>query len=449
VAYSAGSESSYQIEMVRKVRRLPLPGEVLVKEGDAVGPDDVTAKISLRPGIPWVVPASRLLGIEAEELPRAMKRKIGDRVKTKEVIAQAEQGLYGRKEYESPTDGIIEDISGRSGRVVIREEFGKEEPPISIDAAVELGVRPRELERFMIKHVGEEVKRGQIVAKKGEQAAFFTKSAYAPISGIISEVNTQTGYVTISRPFKEVVVKAYITGTVVEVLPGRGVVVAVPGVQINGIFGVGRETHGRLKMLVDSPSATVGPELITEECRDHILVGGGFVTNEALSRAMTVGARGFITGTATYLHVVNSLGVKLGVGITGQEDIPMTLILMEGFGHLAMRERVFRALQALEGREASINGATQIRAGAIRPEIIVPFPDHEREAAARVPVDEDLSLGQKIRVISEPCFGEIGQVLSLPREALKIETEATVPVVRILLESGTEVTVPRANVEVF
>lgn len=449
MAYSAGYASSYQVETVRKVRRLPLPGEVLVRQGDKVSPDDIVAKISLKPGIPWVVPAARLLGINADQLPSAMMRKVGDHVKTREVIARAEQGLYGNKEYESPTDGIIEEISARSGRIVIREVFGKEEPPLSVDVALELGVRPREIDRFMLRGVGDEVKRGQIFAKKGEQAAFFTKSAVAPISGIISEVNTDTGYVTISRPFKEVVVKAYITGSVAEVIPGRGVIVETPAVRINGIFGVGRETHGTLKMVAHDPTVTVEPGMIPDDSKGCILVGGALVTNDALTRAIQLGARGFVTGTAGYLHVVRSLGVKLGVGITGQEDVPMTLILMEGFGHLSMRDHAFYGLKALEGRQASINGATQIRAGAIRPEIIVPFPDYAGETQVRPPVDEELTPGQLIRVINEPHFGAIGKVTMLPREAIRIETEATVPVVCVRLESGDEVMVPRANVEVL
>ncbi len=301
----------------------------------------------------------------------------------------------------------------------------------------------------MLRGIGDEVKRSQIIAKKGEQAAFFTKSAVAPISGIISEINSDTGYVTISRPFKEVVVKAYITGQVAEVIPDRGVVVEVPAVRINGIFGVGRETHGTLKMVADDPSVTVEPDMITPDCKGCILVGGGLVTNDALTRAIQMGAKGFVTGTAGYLHVVRSLGVKLGVGITGQEDVPMTLILMEGFGHLSMRDQAFYGLKALEGREASINGATQIRAGAIRPEIIVPFPEYTGHTEVRPPVEEELSMGQAVRVISEPHFGSIGRVTALPREAVRIDTEATVPVVRVLLDDGDEVMIPRANVEVL
>jgi hypothetical protein len=434
---------------VRKLRRLPLPGEVLVEQGARVKPDDIIAKISLRPGIPWVVPVARLLGIEATDLPKSMHRKVGDRVKAKEVVARAEQGLYGRKEFESPTDGVIEDISANSGRVVIREEFGREEPPLSVDVAVELGVRPKEVGKYMLRKIGEEVKRGQIFAKKGEQAAFFTKSASAPISGIISEINENTGYVTISRPFKEVVVRAYLSGKVAQILPQRGAVVETPAVRVTGIFGVGRETHGNLKMLVDDPGATIGPDLITPDCKGRILVGGGHVTNEALVKALEVGAKGLITATASYLNIIRSLGVKLGVGITGQEDVPMTLILMEGFGNLGMRRHVFETLQALEGREASINGATQIRAGAIRPEIVVPFPESEGTVEPEAPVDEELSPGQAVRIINEPYFGATGNVVELPRDAYRIETEASVPVVRVRLGTGDEVTVPRANVEIY
>lgn len=449
---SAGNglgNGTYPITLVRKIRKLPLPGEVLVSEGDVVAPETEVAKISLRPGIPWVIPVARLLGIEPQDLPAAMLRKVGDRVKIKEVIARAQKGLYGQKEYESPTDGVIEDISDKSGRVVIREEFGKEEPPVSFDACFELGCRPKDLPKFMLKKVGEEVKRGQFVAKKGEAQAFFTKTARAPITGIISEVNDQTGYVTISRPFKQVVVKGYIHGRVAQVIPDRGCIVEAPAVRVTGIFGVGREAYGQLVVLADKPSDRLTPDMITAEHAGKIVVGGSFATDEALARALEVGCRGVITGTASYLNLVNSLGVKLGVGITGQEEIDLTVILMEGFGELSMREKAFRTLKSLDGKMASINGATQIRAGAIRPEVIVTFPDFDGQPAEEQVVDEDLVPGQRVRIINEPHFGELAVVKSLPREPVVIPTGAKVPVVEVQLGDGGTAVVPRANVEVF
>ncbi|MBT9259206.1 MAG: hypothetical protein KM310_05565 [Clostridiales bacterium] len=442
-------DAEHPVEIWSFVRRLPLPGEILVAPGDEVEPEQTVARISLRPGIPWVIPLARLIGVRDDQLSQCCLVKVGDRVKTKQVIARGlSSGLYGQKEYESPIDGVVEDISDRSGRIVIREEFGREEPPVKVDVAFELGVRPRDLPQHMLFKVGQEVKKGSILAKKGEQQAFFTRSVVAPVSGVVAEINTQTGHVTIARPFKEVVVKAYVRGRVKDVQEQRAVVVETAAVRLTGIFGLGGERHGRLKVLVSSPYEDLTPDLIDESCRGQIIVGGRLATDEALMKALEVGVAGVITGTAHYLTLVKALGVKLGVGITGSEDVDMTVILMEGFGSLPMRESAFRTLRSLDGREASINGATQIRAGAIRPEIVVPMPWELAQADKRRFVDEDLTIGQKVRIITEPYFGLVGVVAALPREDAIIETEAKAAVAQVDV-GGRLLTVPRKNLEPF
>jgi hypothetical protein len=439
-----------RIAILKKTRILPLPGDVLVEQGQKVQPETPIAKISLRPGIPWVIPVARLIGVADVDLPRCMTKQVGDTVKCRELIARGlAGGLYGSKEYESPTDGVIEEISGKSGRVVIREVFGREEPPVDFDVAFDLGCKPRDLEKFMTAKVGDEVKRGEIIAKKGDMAAYYTRSSKAPISGVVTNINFQNGFVTISRPFKEVVVRAYIQGTVGTLIPNRGAVVEVPAVRLTGIFGVGRERHGEIKVLVDGPGDVLDEDRVTPECAGKILVGGSMATNAAIKRAVEIGARGLIAGTASYLNVIQSLGVKLGVGITGQEDIVMTLVLMEGFGRLDMRAEAFAALKAMEGRMACVNGATQIRAGAIRPEIVVPFPDYTGDYQAQSAVYEDLIKGMSVRVINDPYFGRQGRVVELPREPQVIETECKTPVAIVELTDGEAVTVPRANLEIL
>ncbi len=445
------SSKTHPIEIIERRRELPLPGEVLVEPGDEVDPATPVAKIALKPGIPWVVPAARLLGIEAGQLPEAMLKDVGDEVETQEVIAKAKSGRYGQKEYEAPTDGVIEEISEKSGRIVIREEFGKEEPPVEVDVAFEIGCRPRELPENMMVEVDGEVKKGQLLAKKGESGAFFTKTCQAPVSGVVQDVDDRTGIVTIARPFKEVVVDAYITGVVEEIIPERGAVVESPAVVINGVFGVGSETFGPLNVLVDSPEDVLEADMITEENQDQVVVGGSRATNEALEKALDLGVNGVITGTASYLHLINSLDVKLGVGITGQEDIDMTVILMEGFGDLAMTEDAFEALKQLEGRQVSINGRTQIRAGAIRPEIVAPFPELVGEdlTEEEMEVEERLHKDLQVRIISDPYFGAVGKIIDLPTQPVEIETEAKVPVAEVKLNNGNEVIVPRKNVEPY
>jgi len=60
-----------------------------------------------------------------------------------------------------------------------------------------------------------------------------------------------------------------------------------------------------------------------------------------------------------------------------------------------------------------------------------------------------LALGSPIRLIREPYFGLLATVTALPEEPEIIATEARVRVLRARLADGTEVTVPRANVELI
>lgn len=172
------------------------------------------------------------------------------------------------------------------------------------------------------------------------------------------------------------------------------------------------------------------------------------VTKEALDKAVKVGAKGIITGGIRDIDLEALLGYELGVAITGQEEAGITLIITEGFGEMSMNPRTLKILKDFEGHVASINGTTQIRAGVIRPEVIIP---HEMTAAETI--DEEISSGMRtgtpIRIIREPYFGQLGIVLSLPVELQTVEMESSVRVVEVELEDGRKVVVPRANVEII
>ena len=139
------------------------------------------------------------------------------------------------------------------------------------------------------------------------------------------------------------------------------------------------------------------------------------------------------------------LGYEQGVAITGTEQIGITLVLTEGFGSITMAQRTFDLLTKYAGRKTSINGATQIRAGVIRPEVIVP---HTEAAIETVQVIKGLEPGDIVRVIREPYFGKIGSIVDLPPELQVLESEAKVRVMRVDI-NGEVVLIPRANVEVI
>ena len=142
------------------------------------------------------------------------------------------------------------------------------------------------------------------------------------------------------------------------------------------------------------------------------------------------------------------LGKSLGVAITGTEKV-MNLILTEGFGDINMAEKTFNILKENDGKYVSINGATQIRAGVMRPEI---FIGSENKLNLEDVFDEDsliISINSKVRIIREPYFGKIGKVIELPSQLVKIDTETTSRIAKIEFEDGTKEIIPRANLEVI
>jgi hypothetical protein len=98
----------------------------------------------------------------------------------------------------------------------------------------------------------------------------------------------------------------------------------------------------------------------------------------------------------------------------------------------------------------SATGETQIRAGVMRPEIIIPIADSREE----IDESEDdfaggMGKGTLVRIIREPYFGAIGKILDLPVELQRIESRSMVRVMEVELENGEKVIVPRANVEII
>src|SRR5690606_27536467 len=106
-----------------------------------------------------------------------------------------------------------------------------------------------------------------------------------------------------------------------------------------------------------------------------IVVGGARMTGAAVHKAIETGVAALISGGMDDEDLKEILGYDLGVAITGSERIGTTLIITEGFGEIAMAERTFDLLRSRAGAEATVNGATQIRAGVMRPEVVIPLSD--------------------------------------------------------------------------
>lgn len=368
-AYTPGLTVSND-QIIQKVRRLPLKGEVLVTVGQQVEPQTVIARAEI-PGILQSVKVAEKLGVEPNEVPMLLKVKIGDRVIKGQLLAES-KGFFG----------------------------------------------------------------------------LFKGYVYSEFEGTAESLSERTGHLFIREPATPVEVNAYIKGRVIEVLKDEGAIVETRGALIQGIFGIGGERQGAIRVAVASPEEILSPDHILSTDKDIVLIGGAGVTYEAMKRAEEVGAAGIVTGAVKDLDVARYLGYDIGVAITGHENIPLTLIVTEGFGILPMAKRTFALLQSLDHMQASLNGATQIRAGVIRPEVIVPKPPPDSH---NTPTSSDgrLMVGTFIRIIREPYFGQLAKVVELPPELQKVDSGSFVRVLKAELESGEIVVVPRANVEII
>ena len=322
----------------------------------------------------------------------------------------------------------------------------------TVKVAAILGVEPQDVGGALMVKVGDTVERGQVIAQTKGIFGLFKSDCKSLAAGTVEIISAVSGNVGIREAPIPIDITAYVPGTIAEVLPGEGVVVEAQGAFIQGIFGIGGERRAPLKRVSASARSPLTEAEITPDLAGKIILGGSNISGAALRKAADCGVTGIIVGGIIDKDLIAYLGYDIGVAITGHENIPLTLIITEGFGTIAMAERTFALLSSLEGREASISGATQIRAGVIRPEVIV--ADATPSPTPLSPTDNEeaftLAVGTSIRIIREPYFGKLATVTALPPKLARVGSGAVVRVLEASMNEGGEtVTVPRANVEII
>jgi hypothetical protein len=236
-----------------------------------------------------------------------------------------------------------------------------------------------------------------------------------------------------------------VAGTVVEVLPGEGAVVENTVALVQGIFGIGGEVHGPVAMAGVAPDDELDADDITPAMRGCVVVGGARMTAAAIRKAKDVGAAAIVSGGIDDQDLRDFLGHDIGVAVTGSERMGITLIVTEGFALLASHA----------GKTASVNGATQIRAGVMRPEIVVPLDAAGAGASGGPAVAAGgatagmLEIGTVVRIIRDPHFGVIGTVTALPEQPAVLGSGSKARVLEVAASGGQRLTVPRANVELI
>ena len=309
-----------------------------------------------------------------------------------------------------------------------------------------LGVEPSEVIAGLTVREGDDVTEGQLLCECQSLFGIFKSSFFAPASGTVELITERTGHVALRRPPNEIVLDAYIAGDVVAVEEGKSLSIRSHCAFVQGVFGVGGERTGSLCLLSCADDTTPTEDDLPHDCSGKVLVGGTAPTGHVLKEAEARGAHGWVLGALDDTALREYLGYDIGLAFTGSESVGMTVLITEGFGRVPLAARVREVVSGLDGSSCSLNGATQVRAGAVRPELIVPYPEEKKKRASS---EDSLGEGATVRLIREPYFGVVGEVVRLPVHPEQLPTGAYSRVAYVALSTGEIVSVPRANIELY
>ena len=349
-----------ELLMIRKERKINFPGEVLVKEGDRVQAETVIVRGVYNPRRLFFVEIADSLRVTPPEIPRYVLKQQGARVRIGDVLAERRVTLTETARRKSPVDGTITRISAESGHIIVEENEMDLEPK-TVNVAEELGVQPGELPRYMKKRVGEMVQKGGAVAELPLLAGFRLVRCASPIYARIESVDTETGEVVLQRPHEEVELRSGLPGEVETVIPERGAVIRTRGYRVQGVMGFGREAYGKLECI----------EEVGGHVKGKIVASKRRLSADEICALRERGTAGIVLSELCVEDVEGLFGAEVYSGVTGKADEGIVLVLFQGFGTEPMTEKDWEFFRSLEGSSAYLNGITQIRAGVIRPELIV------------------------------------------------------------------------------
>ena len=226
------------------------------------------------------------------------------------------------------------------------------------------------------------------------------------------------------------IILAGMRGRVVDITRRGGVIIETRAAIIQGTIGAGNQVAGILTIWNSSsrfqlPSAvpgntSVGATPSLPITTPTILVVPGPLNFAMLRQAMNLGVAGIVASSISSRDLEGFLGTNL-IALINSIDIelayaplpPLTLLLTEGLGTVAMPPRTINLLSQYQGSMALLSGMTFIRQ-SIFPELIISLPVQEIQHNWRlIQPDPTLIVGSQVRICSGSYEGAIGEIVYL------------------------------------
>ena len=258
----------------------------------------------------------------------------------------------------SPVRGVVEKINYDTGTIIIREIQDYPLYPVEVDIAKKLKVKEKDIKGYMKKREGEFVYADEILATNFKESLY--NNIKSPYSGNITEINTKTGCIKICYLKKPHQIFAQCFGEVVNIIENEQIDIAVNCFVLDGKIGFGKDRGGYLKTYnttsIDYDNSVIYIPHVSTPAELQALAGQNI--------------NGLIVNTMSYAALKGFLSKDIGVALTGNEELPFSIIILSGFSENETFNHSEKFME-YEGKYALLKPYTQIRAGATRPRVLI------------------------------------------------------------------------------
>ena len=311
--------------------------------------------------------------------------------------------------------------------VIAEASFAREH--VLLDVARTFGVSANAADKMIKVNEGDRLAVGALVAENG---GMISRSIRAPRPGRVMVVGG--GQVLMEVGDARIELKAGLPGTVIQILPERGVVIRTAGALVQGVWGNGRIDNGLMRVLLEKPDDVLMADRLDVSMRGSVILGGHIRDMDTLRAAAELPVRGMIVSS------------MLSPLIQTAYQMRYPILVLDGFGAIPMNSAAFKLLTTNKEREVTVNAEHFDRYSSNRPEVIIPLPvtsepDEPNHYAT-------FSVGLTVRMRRPPHAGMIGTIASLPAGLSLLQSGLRASAADVKLENGETITVPLVNLEV-
>ena len=311
--------------------------------------------------------------------------------------------------------------------VVAEAKWAREH--VLLDVARLLNVSPNLAERLVKCHVNDELPvNAEIAVGKG----MFAKTVRAPRAGRVVAVGG--GQVLMEVGETKMELRAGIPGTVVQIIPNKGVVIQTAGGLVQGVWGNGRIDSGILVNLADTPDSILTPNRLDVSLRGSVILAGLVKDADTLEAAAELPVRGLILSS-----IYPSLLPKA-------REMRYPILVTDGFGSLPMNSVAYKLLSTNAKREVTVNAEFYDPYSGARPEVIIPLPISSDPPSPKE--IEEFAPGLQVRMRRPPSMGMIGSILTIMPGLTTLPSGLRALAAEVKLENGETVIAPLVNLEV-